>query len=159
MKWITSCLNPSSTMSGIEAPKSTYISGHLWKPYIWLHLSQKGYYSDIYGPRSKSANVKYPNLLKFYCLISIGEYSCDKSIFKNTNNVVHKCLQWSLWFRLLKNVHGKSLQWSHNERDSVSNTSPAVYSGADHRKHQSSTSLAFVKGFHRWPVNSPHKGQ
>ena len=33
-----------------------------------------------------------------------------------------------------------------------------VYSGADQRKHQSSTSLALVLGIHRWPVNSPHKG-
>ena len=32
-----------------------------------------------------------------------------------------------------------------------------VYSGADQRKHQSSVSLAFVRGIHRWPVNSPHK--
>ena len=34
----------------------------------------------------------------------------------------------------------------------------AVYSGADHRKHQSSASLAFVRGIHLRPVNSPHKG-
>ena len=33
-----------------------------------------------------------------------------------------------------------------------------IYSSADQRKHQSSTSLAFVWGIHRWPVNSPHKG-
>ena len=33
-----------------------------------------------------------------------------------------------------------------------------VYSGADQRKHQSSTSLAFVSGIHRWLVNSLHKG-
>ena len=33
-----------------------------------------------------------------------------------------------------------------------------VYSGTDERKHQSSMSLAFVRGIHRWPVNSPHKG-
>ena len=33
-----------------------------------------------------------------------------------------------------------------------------VYSGADQRKHQSSASLAYVRGIHRWPVNSPHKG-
>ena len=33
-----------------------------------------------------------------------------------------------------------------------------VYSGADQRKHQSSASLAFVRGIHRWPVNSRHKG-
>ena len=34
----------------------------------------------------------------------------------------------------------------------------AVYSGIDQRKHQSSASLAFVRGIHRWPVNSPQKG-
>ena len=33
-----------------------------------------------------------------------------------------------------------------------------LYSDADQRKHQSSASLAFVRGIHRWPVNSPHKG-
>ena len=41
-------------------------------------------------------------------------------------------------------------------------TSPAivystVYSDADQRKHQSPASLAFVRGIHRGPVNSPHK--
>ena len=32
-----------------------------------------------------------------------------------------------------------------------------VYSVADQRKHQSSASLAFVRGIHRVPLNSPHK--
>ena len=32
-----------------------------------------------------------------------------------------------------------------------------VYSDADQRKYQSSASLAFVRGIHRRPVNSPHK--
>ena len=32
-----------------------------------------------------------------------------------------------------------------------------VYSGTDQRKHKSSASLAFVRGIHRSPVNSPHK--
>ena len=32
------------------------------------------------------------------------------------------------------------------------------YSDADQWKHQSSASLAFVRGIHRGPVNSPHKG-
>ena len=31
------------------------------------------------------------------------------------------------------------------------------YIDADQRKHQSSASLAFVRGIHRRPVNSPHK--
>ena len=29
-----------------------------------------------------------------------------------------------------------------------------VYSGADQRHHQSSASLAYVRGIHRWPMNS-----
>ena len=33
----------------------------------------------------------------------------------------------------------------------------ADYSDADQRKHQSSSSLAFVRVIHRGPVNSPHK--
>ena len=33
-----------------------------------------------------------------------------------------------------------------------------VCSGAYQRTHQSSASLALVKGVHRWPVASPHKG-
>ena len=32
-----------------------------------------------------------------------------------------------------------------------------VCSGADQIKHQSSTSLSFVRGIHRWPVDSPPK--
>ena len=33
-----------------------------------------------------------------------------------------------------------------------------IYSGAHQRKHQSSTSLALVRGIYRWPVNSLYKG-
>ena len=40
---------------------------------------------------------------------------------------------------------------------SLTSVYSTVYSGADHRKHQSSASLAFVWGIHRGPVNSPHK--
>ena len=41
---------------------------------------------------------------------------------------------------------------------SVSSVYTTVYSGVDQRKHQSSASLAFVRGIHRWAVNYPHKG-
>ena len=34
---------------------------------------------------------------------------------------------------------------------------PTVYSDTVQRKHQSAASLAFVRGIHRGPVNSPHK--
>ena len=39
----------------------------------------------------------------------------------------------------------------------VSIVCSTVCSDADQRKQQSSASLAFVRGIHRWPVNSPHK--
>ena len=41
---------------------------------------------------------------------------------------------------------------------SLTNVYSNIYSGVDQGIHQSSASLAFVRGFHRWPVNSPHKG-
>ena len=54
------------------------------------------------------------------------------------------------------------LQWRHNETMasqfvSVSIICSPVCSDADQRQHQSSASLAFVRGIHRGPVNSPHK--
>ena len=41
---------------------------------------------------------------------------------------------------------------------SVSSIYSAVGSNADRRKHQSSVSLALVRGIHRSSANSPHKG-
>ena len=42
---------------------------------------------------------------------------------------------------------------------SVSFICSTVCWGTDERKHQSSASLAFVRGIHRWPVDSPHRGR
>ena len=56
-----------------------------------------------------------------------------------------------------------TLQWRHDECDGVSNHRRFGcllnrFTGADQRKNQSSASLAFVTGIHRWPVDYPHKG-
>ena len=56
-----------------------------------------------------------------------------------------------------------TLQWRRDERDGLSIIDVSiVYTtgcwGADQRKYHSSASLAFVRGIHQWPVNSPHKG-
>ena len=50
-----------------------------------------------------------------------------------------------------------ALQWRHNERHGVSNHQ--THDCAGQRKHQSSASLAFVRGIHRGPMNSPYKGR
>ena len=59
-------------------------------------------------------------------------------------------------------VQDESLQWRHNGCDSVSNHHPhdCLLNRLFRRrsmKHQSSAWRAFVRGIHRWPVNSPHK--
>ena len=45
-----------------------------------------------------------------------------------------------------------------SQTTSISIAYATFCSGPEQRKHQSSASLAFVRGIHRWPVNSPHKG-
>ena len=45
-----------------------------------------------------------------------------------------------------------------SQNTGVSIVYSTVCSNADQRKHQSSVSLAFVRGIHWWPVNFPHKG-
>ena len=64
---------------------------------------------------------------------------------------------------MIMRLYFMPLQWRHNEPDGVSSHQPHDcllnrLFGGDQRKHQSSASLAFVRGIHRWPVNSPHKG-
>ena len=79
-------------------------------------------------------------------------------------------LKWI--YRILIFVQPSRLRWLcfflHNDVimgamasqiTSLSIVYSTVYSGAYQRKHQASTSLAFVWGIHRWPVNSPLKGQ
>ena len=68
----------------------------------------------------------------------------------------HECQECS-------DVTSVTLQWRHNERDSVSNHHPhdCLLNRSFRRrskKHQSSASLALVRGIHRWSVNSPYKG-
>ena len=64
------------------------------------------------------------------------------------------------WARIVLTV---SLQWCHNEHDGVSNHQPhgcllnRLFRRSS-KKHQSPASLAFVRGIHRWLVNSLHKG-
>ena len=61
----------------------------------------------------------------------------------------------------IKIVFG-TLLFRHNEPDGVSNHQPHDcllnrYSGTDQIKYRRSSSMAFVREEHRWPVNSPHR--
>ena len=60
---------------------------------------------------------------------------------------------------ILKNRYGDVIMSAMaSQITSLTIVYSTVYSGAVQRKYQSSASLAFVWGIHRWLVNSPHKG-
>ena len=63
----------------------------------------------------------------------------------------------STWLRLLYHYSGVIMGATASQITSLTIVYWTVYSGADQRKHQGSASLAFVRGIHQWPVNSPHK--
>ena len=64
------------------------------------------------------------------------------------------------WNCLIKRLHYNDILMSMmaSQITSLTIVYSTVYSGPDQRKHQSSASLAFVRGIHWSPVNSPHKG-
>ena len=89
-------------------------------------------------------NEKCSKMHEIWATVRLAELLCSKDRFQFYERLV------------------SALQWRHNGRNCVSNHQPYdcllnVCSDADQRKHQSSASLAFVWGNHRWPVNSQHK--
>ena len=71
----------------------------------------------------------------------------------------------ALWWIWVNKSHNSTSPWRHNERDGVSNspasrlfTQPFIQAHIKEKKNQSSALLAFVRGIHRWPLNSLHIG-
>ena len=77
--------------------------------------------------------------------------------FSNTICSIYHSLQ-SSWMLHIWHYGDVLLSAMPSQMTSRTIVYSTVYSGADQRKHQSSASLAFVRGIHRSPVNSPHKG-
>ena len=70
------------------------------------------------------------------------------------------CISSASWPPLLPTWHYNDVIMSAmaSQTASLAIVYSTVYSRTDERKHQSSTSLTFVMGIHRWLVNSPHQG-
>ena len=71
---------------------------------------------------------------------------------------LYHTFQWRVWNFPMFHYNDVIMGTMASQITSLTIVYPSVYTGADQRKHQSSASLAFVRGIHRWPVNSPHKG-
>ena len=101
----------------------------------------------------------YPSSILHWCIYIyiytyIGQfYDCPR---------IHKTIpkNMSKWIREIHQTHYSDVIMSAKalQITSLMIVYWTVYSGADQRKHQSSASLAFVRGINRWPVNSRHKG-
>ena len=119
---------------------------HLYSSFVWPHTCNSIQPRDDSMSNKTYIHETYRNLCKLKCTRSLGS---------NKNQIVTMDTVGIVFL---------TLQWRHNDHDGVASqiTSltiayPTVYSGADQRKHQSSASLAFVRGIQRGPVNSPHK--
>ena len=69
-----------------------------------------------------------------------------------------------IWKRRRRNMKNLALQWRHNDHDGVSNHQPhdcLLKRLFRHRSKKTSklSVTGLCEGIHRWPVNSPHKGQ
>ena len=82
------------------------------------------------------------------------------------SSIFEQKLYWPMWSHY--SISNKNHPAHYNDVIMNAMTSPitsltivysTVLSGTDERKHHSSASLGFVRGIHRWPVNSPTKGQ
>ena len=116
-----------------------YLNGTLTKTHQWhnnrymIHLKRHLKYTPV---KCRPFRARPRKSLRFWCSL---HHQCTSS-------------------------HGvDSLQWRHNERDGVSNHQPhdCLLNRLFRRrskKTSNSASLAYVRGIHRWPVNSPPKG-
>ena len=91
---------------------------------------------------------------------STAETPCEKH---SNSNLTDRLMKWLLCAQKTSHYYGwRGRGFHYNDVIMGALTSQItnltiVYSDADQRKHQSSASLAFVQGIHRWPVNFPHK--
>ena len=147
LEWPISCYRPAGrprTPALAPHPRTTLFLPHFCTTYNRQIISVRRLPAIVGVLRSDVS------MLSSLILLS----STLRQIDPDTAYVV--CISVSLGFPSLY-----ALRWRQNGLDTQI-TSPTivystVYSDTDQRKHQSSTSLAFVRGIHRGSVNSPHK--
>ena len=115
-------------------------------------------------PTATDRNVKYVRLAnapsyKAQCSFEFQYWQgCEGAISLIITNVTIRQHPWSFNIRgNIKHQNDVIMGTIASQTTSLTIVYSAVYSDADQGKHQSSASLAFVRGIHREPVNSPHK--
>ena len=99
----------------------------------------------------------FHELLRYHCIVCL--LSVTFSVHVRCYNI-HSMIQFMVFCFITSNYNYNDVIMGTMASPIASLTivNSTIYSGANQRKHQSSASLAFVRGIHRWPVNSPDKG-
>ena len=116
----------------------------------WLIVSEVLWHS-LRRVHSKYSDISYWDLFKYHAAkiitsfsqASLAELNCNENRWPSTNTELH--YNDVIMGTIASQITRLTIVYS------------TVYSDADQRKYQSSASLAFVRGIHRRPVNTPHK--
>ena len=102
--------------------------------------------------------IMYNDLYSQCTLVSSLEWyeGCSKIALSNAVNL--RLVTMSFMDFIFAHYSDAIMSTFTSQITGVSIVYSTVCSGADQIKHQRSGSLAFVRGIHRSPVNSPHKG-
>ena len=107
----------------------------------------------IFGARSSGTTRLTIRVLKL-------EYQgCHSAIIDNGRNKRSfiSSIIWRKFGSFILHYNDVMMGTMDSQIVGVSIVCSAVCSRTDQRKYQNSASLAFVRGIHRWPMNSPHK--
>ena len=90
-----------------------------------------------------------------YMIIALYMYRCKKQ--EDNADDTHDCRLFIMGYIWTLHYNDIIMGTIVSQITSLTIVYSIVYSDPEHRKYQSSASLAFVRGIHRGPVNSPHK--
>ena len=90
--------------------------------------------------------------------MTIRYHRCGKHLGTEQVSIHYLCQWWPILPADIRHYNGVTMSMMASRITSLTIVYSSVYSGKDQRNHQSSASLAFVRGIHQWPVNFPHKG-
>ena len=113
---------------------------------------------------------KVPRVVPDYIMMDFHKVACMSTDMKEKEivNILLTIYRWGIWKRRNRNRYDNKELTNAFYNDVIMGAIasqittltivyPTLYSEADQRKHQSSASLAFVRGIHRGSGTSPHK--
>ena len=127
---------------------------HLLLTIQWLLTNHTSYQME-WSHSPKAFITMYAGVSFYYCYciqrIKISVYYCY-CVWKMSHQCRCHLVYCSHW-----HYNDVIMETIASQITSLTIVYSTAYSDADQSKHQSSASLAFVRGIHRCPVNSPHK--